>query len=125
MIVHDLSPDAVGRMPQVDLSALGREPDSPIGTFTFHRCIGGVAAFKGRPPWEHHTGGDELLYVLDGESDLTVLEGDVADTRTITRGQLVIVPQDSWHSNDSRDGVTFLYLTPRDGNEHSWEDPRS
>lgn len=125
MILHDLTPEAVGRMTQVDLGVLGREPDSPIGTFTFHNCICGVTAFKGRPPWEHHTGGDELLFVLDGKSNLTVLEGDVAVTRTITKGQLVVVPQGSWHSNEARDGITFLYLTPREGNEHSWEDPRS
>src|SRR5207245_1823663 len=123
MIVHDLGLDAVTSMPQVDLAALGREPESPIGQFPFHDCICGVGAFVGRPPWEHHTRGDELLLILAGESELTVLEDPGRVTRTIRAGQLVIVPRGCWHSNNAPKGVTMLYITPADGNEHSWDDP--
>jgi len=35
----------------------------------------------------------------------------------------VIVPQGCWNSNDAPDGVTMLFMTPTDGNEHSWDDP--
>jgi len=110
-------------MSYVDLAALGREPDSPIGQFAFHDCICGVAAFRGAPPWEHHTAGDELLFVLSGESDLTVIEHSERATRTISTGDLVIVPQGFWHSNRALRGVTFLYMTPEKGNEYSWEEP--
>src|SRR5579884_2588887 len=119
MILHDLGPDAVRNMAQVDLATFDREPESPIGQFPFHDHICGIGAFRGRPPWEHHTAGDELLLVLDGESDLTVLEEDEPVTRTLSTGHLVIIPQGCWHSNDAPNGVTILYLTPRQGNEHS------
>jgi hypothetical protein len=49
---------------RVDLASLDREPESPIGNFSFHGCTGGVAAFKGRPTWECHGQGDELLFIL-------------------------------------------------------------
>jgi mannose-6-phosphate isomerase-like protein (cupin superfamily) len=123
MIIHDLGPSAVAEMTQVDLAALGSEPDSPIGHFSFHGCVCGVAAFSGRPPWERHTAGDELLLVLAGESLLTVVEGDSKVSQTLSAGQLVIVPEGRWHSNEAIDGVTFLYMTPAEGNEHSWDDP--
>ncbi len=125
MILHDLSPQAVRAMTQVDLASLGREPDSPIGQFPFHECVCGVAAFRGRPPWEHHSAGDELLFVLAGESTLTIVGQERRTASKLTPGQLVVVPQGHWHSNDAPNGVTFLYMTPAQGNKHSWDDPAS
>jgi hypothetical protein len=72
-MVHDLSPEAVKRMVRVDLANASEEPASPIGTFEFHGCTCGVASFSGRPPWELHKA-DELLHILAGETELTVLE---------------------------------------------------
>jgi mannose-6-phosphate isomerase-like protein (cupin superfamily) len=123
MLIHDLGPEAVEKMMQVDLAGLSREPDSPIGQFSFHDCICGVGAFTGRPPWEQHTQGDELLLILAGESELTVLERQGPITSTLSAGRLVVVPQGHWHANKAPKGVTMLYLTPREGNEHSWEHP--
>src|SRR5437764_457203 len=111
-------------MMRVDLAVVDREPDSPIGEFTFHGCTCGIGCFVGRPPWELHTAGDELLHVLAGESRLTILDETGPITRTIRAGELVIVPQGAWHNNDAPDGVTMLYMTPSEGNEHSWETPR-
>lgn len=123
MIRHDLGPEVVGLMTQVDLAALGREPDSPIGHFEFHGCTCGVAAFTGAPPWEHHTAGDELLFVLAGASELTLITENGREHETITAGDLVVIPQGCWHHNEAASGVTFLYMTPTTGNEHSWDDP--
>jgi mannose-6-phosphate isomerase-like protein (cupin superfamily) len=123
MIVHDLGADATARMTQVDLAALGREPDSPIGQFSFHDCTGGVAAFTGAPPWERHTAGDELLFVLTGESVLTVIQEGAREVVALRAGHLAVVPQSCWHHNGAESGVTFLYMTPATGNEHSWDDP--
>lgn len=125
MIVHDLSSDAVARMVPLDLSNATGEPPSPIGVFDFHGCICGIGSFSGRPPWELHTAGDELLHILAGASELTVLEPDGAVARELAGGDLVIVPQGCWHSNNAPDGVTMLFMTPNGGNQHSWEDPRT
>jgi quercetin dioxygenase-like cupin family protein len=121
--VHNLDPESVAKMMQVDLATVDREPESPIGDFSFHGCTGGVAAFKGRPPWEYHGQGDELLFILAGESELTVLEEDGPSIRTLSAGHLAIVPRDHWHSNNAPGGVTMLWITPSEGNEHSWEEP--
>jgi mannose-6-phosphate isomerase-like protein (cupin superfamily) len=123
VIIHDLSPKAVSAMNPVDLAHATDEPPSPIGYFDFHGCMCGVASFVGRPPWELHPEGDELLHILAGECHLTIREPGGEITRTLGMGDLVIVPQGSWHSNDAPTGVRMLFMTPRDGNLHSWEVP--
>jgi mannose-6-phosphate isomerase-like protein (cupin superfamily) len=123
VIIHDLSPDAVSKMIRVDLAGATEEPPSPIGTFDFHGCVCGVGCFVGRPPWELHTAGDELLHILDGECELTLREERGEITRTLRTGELVIVPGGCWHRNDAPSGVTMLFMTPGEGNRHSWHDP--
>lgn len=124
MLTRDLDPDSIEKMVQVDLSSLAAEPDSEIERFHFHGCTGGVSAFRGRPPWERHGEGDELLLILAGRTQLTVLEDGAPSVRELSKGQLAIVPGGHWHSNDAPDGVTMLWLTPAAGNEHSWEQPQ-
>ena len=108
MTVHDLDLESVAKMIQVDLATVDREPESPIGDFSFHGCTGGIAAFKGRPPWEYHAQGDELLFILAGESELTVLEQDSRSVSNLSAGHLAIVPRGHWHSNNAPAGVTML-----------------
>jgi uncharacterized cupin superfamily protein len=123
VIVHDLSPDAVSKIIPVDLASATEEPPSQIGNFDFHGCVCGVGSFVGRPPWELHFTGDELLHILAGECRLTVREERGEITRILRTGDLAIIPRGCWQSNDAPGGVTMLFMTPRDGNRHSWEDP--
>jgi mannose-6-phosphate isomerase-like protein (cupin superfamily) len=123
VIVHHLGPDAVSRMAPVDLSHATEEPASPIGYFDFHDCVCGIGSFIGEPPWELHTAGDELLHVLAGECELAVIEAGAEHTRRLRAGDLVVVPRGRWHRNQARDGVTMLFLTPREGNQHSRDLP--
>jgi mannose-6-phosphate isomerase-like protein (cupin superfamily) len=123
--VYDLSADAVARMARVDLATVDRKPDSLVGPFDFHGCDCGVASFVGQPPWELHNGGDELIHILAGEVELTVLTGLAAETRRLKVGDLAVVPQGRWHRNNAASGVTILFLTPREGGQHSWDDPRA
>ena len=74
-IVRDLSARSVAAWPTVDLAHVSKEPASPIEPFEFHGCYCAAASFKGSPPWELHTTGDELLYILAGSSSLTVRTG--------------------------------------------------
>jgi mannose-6-phosphate isomerase-like protein (cupin superfamily) len=124
VLTRDLDPETVLKMVQVDLASLTSEPDSEIESFQFHGCTGGVSAFRGRPPWEKHGEGDELLLILAGRTQLTVLEDGAPSIQDLSMGQLAIVPSGLWHSNDAPDGVTMLWLTPPSGNEHSWEPPK-
>jgi len=90
--VYNLDAESVSNMIQLDLASLDEEPESSIGNFSFHVCTGGVTALKGGPPWEFHGEGDELLFILAGESQLTVLEKDTRSVRNLSPGQLAIVP---------------------------------
>src|SRR2546422_2824003 len=40
---------------------------------TFNNCAVGAVRFSGQPPWERHPDGDELLHVIEGELELTLL----------------------------------------------------
>jgi mannose-6-phosphate isomerase-like protein (cupin superfamily) len=108
VIVYDLGRESVAKMVQVDLAHVEAEPDSPIGNFSFHGCTGGVAAVRGRPPWEFHGNGDELLFILEGESELTVVEDGETVSRTLGPGQLAIVPKGHWHFNNKAIGISTM-----------------
>jgi mannose-6-phosphate isomerase-like protein (cupin superfamily) len=127
MNVHDLSQEAVERMLRIDLSSLSEPPDSPIAEFRFNASICGVGAFIGQAPWECHTSGDELLHVLAGETELTLTDDNGLERRRLEPGSVVVVPRGCWHRNSASEGVTMLYITPAEGNLHSWVegDPRS
>lgn len=86
----------------------------------------GLVRFSGQTPWERHPGGDELLHVLEGAVDVTVLTDDRAVDATVGAGSLFIVPRGLWHRQKPHGAVTLLFATPAQGTEHSWaEDPRS
>jgi quercetin dioxygenase-like cupin family protein len=125
VITRDLSPEAVRRMVRTDLANVTEEPEGPVEDFEFNGCLVGIGCFTGRPPWERHNEGDELLHILDGESRLTILDDDGPVERTIRAGDLVVVPRGRWHNNDAPAGVTMLYITPAEGSDHSWERPRA
>jgi mannose-6-phosphate isomerase-like protein (cupin superfamily) len=122
--VYELSAAAVSRMTRVDLATVDKEPASAIGPFDFHGCTCGVASFVGQPPWELHRDGDELIHVLAGETELTLISDGAEESRLLHAGDVVVVPRGCWHRNHAATGVTILFMTPRDGGEHSWEDPR-
>ena len=111
-------------MVRVDLATVEEEPASPIGRFNFNLSQCGVASFIGSPPWEFHPEGDELLHILSGEGHLTVRNADGEEVCTLQQGDVAVVPRGCWHRNHSPNGVTMLYMTPRDGNNHSWSDPQ-
>lgn len=91
----------------------------------FNQCMIGVVKFSGLTPWERHPD-DELLYVLEGEVEVKVLDAEVTHTEIVQAGSVFIVPRNLWHNQKSNDGVKLLFITSKEGNEHSSaEDPPS
>ena len=87
---------------------------------------GGVFAgsFSGASPWERHGNGDELVHVLAGTAQLTILSDDGPETLASQAGMIAVVPQGLWHRFEAPDGVTLLTATPQP-TEHSFaDDPR-
>jgi mannose-6-phosphate isomerase-like protein (cupin superfamily) len=126
MKVHDLSSEALEKMPPVELATLTEPPSSPIGEFPFNDSTCGIGSFVGQPPWECHTAGEELLHVLAGKSQLTTIDDNGTRSIELGAGSVVVIPRGCWHRNSAPGGVTMLYVTPADRNLHSWaeDDPR-
>jgi quercetin dioxygenase-like cupin family protein len=91
---------------------------------TFNRCSVNVGHFSGRSPWERHRGGDELLHILDGEVDITVLSEGGPIHQTIGAGCVFVCPRGLWHRQHSTHGVTALYATPTPSDISFADDPR-
>jgi quercetin dioxygenase-like cupin family protein len=84
-----------------------------------------VGRFSGETPWERHPGADELLYVLEGETQLTLLTADGPVRVSVRAGSAVVVPRGLWHRQLAPGGVTLLAATPDDSEVSAAEDPRT
>ena len=101
------------------------EADAAFGEVaTFDRCPIFVGRFHGQSPWERHSSGDELLHVLDGEVDVTILTDDGPVHRTLRAGSVFVCPRGLWHRQLARSGATGLYATPRPTDISFADDPR-
>jgi mannose-6-phosphate isomerase-like protein (cupin superfamily) len=92
---------------------------------TLDRGSIGLFRFSGAAPWERHPDGDELILVLEGGGDITVLTDDGPVAAELRPGRLFVCPRGLWHRSIATPSMTALYITPLTGSEHSWaEDPR-
>jgi quercetin dioxygenase-like cupin family protein len=86
----------------------------------------GMMRFSGLTPWERHPDGDELLQVLDGAVDVTVLTDDGPVDVPIETGGIFICPRGLWHRQRARPTVTILFGTPVRTSQVSFaDDPRT
>ncbi len=83
-----------------------------------------AGSFDGDSEWERHARGDELVQVLDGETELTLLRDDGRQILTLKAGMLTVVPQGCWHRFHAPHGVTLLTVTPQPTDHSTAEDPR-
>jgi len=75
-------------------------------------------------PWERHAAGDELLHVLEGVVELTVLTGEGPVSTTLRSGSVFVVPRGMWHRQSASAPVLQWGATPG-VTEHSMaDDPR-
>ena len=125
MDVHDV-PRLLSDLTELRISSATTDDDAIASMRLlqpFNRCDIGLVRFSGRTPWERHSE-DELLYVLEGEVELTVLL-DVDEERARARaGSVVVVPRNRWHRQETVTRTTLLFVTG-ERNETSYaEDPR-
>jgi mannose-6-phosphate isomerase-like protein (cupin superfamily) len=91
----------------------------------FNQCLLGVTAFSGQTPWERHPDGDELLHVLEGAVEVTVLTADGPHRETVAAGSLFVVPSGLWHRQQAHARASLLFATAAETTETSWsDDPR-
>ena len=109
----------------------GRTPHTPAEAAG--KCFATLAAFRdgalfagsfaGDSEWERHRNGDELVQVLAGETELTVITAGGPQVLTLRAGMLTVVPQGCWHRFHAPKGVTVLTATPQPTDHTSAEDP--
>ena len=73
----------------------------------------GVMSYTGQTPWERHPDGDELLLVLDGDLEVTVLTDDGPVTRKLRASEAFVCPQGLWHRQLAAKSVSMLSLLCR------------
>ncbi len=81
-----------------------------------------VATFAGNSEWERHVNGDELVFAVEGETELILfIDGEEA-RNTLQEGELLIVPQNTWHRFETA-GVKIFTLTPQPTDHYSGQLP--
>lgn len=83
-----------------------------------------VGGFSGDSPWEKHTAGDELVHILKGSAELTILSDDKEQVLIMKAGMVTVVPKGLWHRFRAPDGVTVLTATPHPTDHSTADDPR-
>lgn len=72
-----------------------------------------VGHWAGSSEWERHTAGDEIVMVVEGTTTIFFLDGAAEHPRELRAGELVVVPQGTWHRFETPDGVKVLSVTPQ------------
>lgn len=81
-----------------------------------------VSTFAGDSQWEKHSNGDELVYAVEGETDLMLFIEGKEVRHTLHEGYLIVVPQNIWHRFETR-GVKILTVTPQPTDHYSGDFP--
>jgi quercetin dioxygenase-like cupin family protein len=79
-----------------------------------------VGRFAGDSPWELHPDSDELLHVLEGRVEVTLLRERERVLLDVRAGSVLVVPRGVWHRQRALPSVTLLAVTP-DRSETSFD----
>jgi len=81
-----------------------------------------VGHWAGRSEWERHTAGDEIVMVVEGRTTIFFLVGDEEQAASLGSGELVVVPEGTWHRFETPEFVKVLSVTPQP-TDHSRDRP--
>lgn len=72
-----------------------------------------IGHYAGDSEWERHSNGDEIVFVVEGETLMTLVT-DTGEVETrLGAGELLVVPQGCWHRFHTPRGVKILTVTPQ------------
>ena len=93
------------------------ELDDEFGDFSNHILISRHTFSEAWPTWEIHPEGDELVMLIDGDTDMVLAHDNGGETviSVATPGEYVIVPKATWHTARPRQPTTMLFVTPGEG----------
>ena len=81
-----------------------------------------IGHYAGNSQWERHSNGDEIVFVIEGETTLILLVKDSEIPNTLGQGELLVVPKNTWHRFETSKAVKIMSVTPQP-TEHSIERP--
>ena len=85
----------------------------------------GTGSVGQRSPWERHPEGEELLHVLQGAVEVTLLlDSGPASTR-LDAGSIFVVPTGVWHSHTALSATVEFGATPGKSEHSTAADPRA
>jgi len=74
------------------------------------------------PTWEIHPEGDELVYLIEGDTDFVLwAEDHESIVRVNVPGSYIIVPRDTWHTARPHKPCKMLFLTHGAGTVNALE----
>lgn len=125
MKIHDLAA-LLDEMPEMPVTPT-ISPEDAMNCMrvlgTFNGCVMGLVHFSGQTAWERHPGGDEILFLLEGETELTQLTPEGEVRKTARKGDVVQIPAGIWHSQRTLSPVRLLFLTVGADSESSATTP--
>jgi quercetin dioxygenase-like cupin family protein len=107
--------DVLSELAMGDFRELGRVDDRIAGVF--------------RSPadswlWERHPDGDELLHILEGDLEITLLQENGAERTELGAGTVFVVPRGVWHRPHALSDVSVFFVTPEGTESSTADDPR-
>ena len=88
-----------------------------LGSFKDHILVSQHSFEEAWPTWEIHPHGDELVFLISGDTDMVLANDDGSEVimRVSTPGEYIVVPKGSWHTARPYQPTTMLFLTPGEG----------
>ena len=81
-----------------------------------------VGHWAGNSEWERHAVGDEIVMVIEGATTISFLVDGGERLADLGAGDLVVVPQGTWHRFETPEAVKLLSVTPQP-TDHSTDAP--
>jgi len=72
-----------------------------------------IGHWAGRSEWERHTVGDEIVMVIEGRTTIFFLIDGEEHSARLEAGELVVVPESTWHRFETPETVKILSVTPQ------------
>jgi mannose-6-phosphate isomerase-like protein (cupin superfamily) len=82
-----------------------------------------IVHYAGNGEWERHPNGEEIVFVVEGETTLLLLVDGREVRKPLRHGQLIVVPENTWHRFESPSPVKVLTVTPQP-TDHALDRPQ-
>ena len=81
-----------------------------------------IGHYAGESEWERHSVGDEIVMAVEGRTTLVMLVNNQEQEYHLNSGELIVVPQNTWHRFITKNEVKIMTVTPQP-TDHSIEFP--